>query len=298
MASDRHKKKMATGDLIFNVIIYTFLALVVIVTLFPFINNLAYSFSNKYSAVAGGIHLLPRKWTLDNYIVLLKDYPGVRRGLRTSLLRTLLATPVSLAVNALLAFILSRKKYLFKSGFALFWVITMYLQGGIVPTYILYRNLKLTGSFLVYVIPGLVNVLYVLVLRTYMKNLPESLEETAQLEGAGYFRIFTCIVSPLCKPVYAAIALFIAVYHWNSWFDALLYNRLVAELTTVNFEIMKFLSELRHNQIIDYTIKCRTTTPHTIRSAAIVLAVLPLMTAFPFFQKYFVAGLTVGGIKD
>ena len=109
------------------------------------------------------------------------------------------------------------KRFLFKKQLSLFWVITMYVNGGMIPTFLLYKGLGLTNSFWVYVIPGMISAFNMLVIRTYMNGLPDSLEESAQLDGAGYFTIFTKIISPLCKPVYATVALFVAVGQWNSW---------------------------------------------------------------------------------
>ena len=293
------RKKMAKGDAVFNAVIYTFFALVVLVTLYPLINRLAYSFNEQLDAVKGHIHFLPRILVLRNYKDALKIV-GVQRGLLISFARTVVGTATSLAVNALLAFILSRKKYLFKRAFTLFWIMTIYIQGGIIPTYILYSKLNLRANFLVYIIPGMINALYVLVIRTYMKGIPDSLEEAAQLEGAGYGRIFISVVSPLCKPVYAAVGLFIATSQWNAWFDTMLYNKFSPELTTVQYELYKMGQVLRAvtNDMVSDAAGSRSGTAHTVKCAVSIVAMLPLLIAYPFFQKHFIAGLKVEGIKD
>ena len=206
----KHKKKMATEDLVFTIINTVFLVLFAIVTLYPVLNTLAYSFNEGNDAVRGGIHLLPRKWSIRSYEEILFERPGIRVGAKITVLRTVIGTLTSLAANALLSFILSRKKFLFKSGLSLFWIITMYASGGMIPVLILFRYLHLTSSFWVYVIPGMVSAFNVMVMRTYMAGIPDSLEEAAQLEGAGYMRVFWSIITPLCKPVYATIALFVA----------------------------------------------------------------------------------------
>ena len=144
----------------------------------------------------------------------------------------------------LLAYIISRKRFLFRSQLSLFWVITMYVNGGMIPTLVLYRNMNLTNSFWVYVIPGMVSAFNVLVMRTFMEGLPSALEESAMIDGANDFTIFTRIISPLCKPVYATVALFVAVGQWNSWFDAMLYNRMNTQYTTLQYELMKLLSSV------------------------------------------------------
>ena len=299
----KHKKRMATEDIIFTIVNTTILLLFAIVTLYPVLNTLAYSFNEGNDAVRGGIYLLPRKWSLRSYEEILFERPGIRVGAKITVLRTVIGTLTSLAANALLSFILSRKKFLFKSGVSLFWIITMYASGGMIPVLILYRYLHLTSSFWVYVIPGLVSAFNVMVMRTYMQGIPDSLEEAAQLEGAGYMRVFWSIVTPLCKPVYATIALFVAVYHWNSWFDAMLYNRFNPEFTTLQYELMKLLDSV--SATIGVTsgaqmtaASAKTITPITVRSAASIATMAPIIALYPFLQRYFVTGLTIGGVKE
>ena len=178
-----------------------FMVLFVIITLYPVLNTLAISFNDGTDALRGGIYLLPRKWSTQNYTtVLQKD--NLITGAYISVLRTVIGTLTALAANALLAFIVSRKRFLFRRQLSLFWVITMYVNGGMIPVFLLYKGLGLTNSFWVYIIPGMVSAFNMLVLRTYMEGIPESLEESAQLDGAGYMTIFVKIISPLCLPVY------------------------------------------------------------------------------------------------
>lgn len=271
----------------------------VVVTLYPVFNTLVISFNNGLDAVKGGIHLWPRKFTLENYVTVLKR-KNLLTGAWISIMRTILGTLTSLAVNALLAFIVSRKRFLFKSQLSLFWVITMYVNGGMIPTFLLYKNLGLTNSFWVYVVPGMVSAFNMLVLRTYMLGLPDSLEESAQLDGAGYITIFVKIISPLCKPVYATIALFVAVYHWNSWFDSMLYNRMSDQYTTLQYELMKLLSSVMNQSGSADALKnvSSSVTPVTVRAAATILTMLPIVCLYPFLQRYFVTGLTIGGVKE
>ena len=299
----KHKKRMATEDLIFTIVNTIILVLFAVVTLYPVLNTLAYSFNEGNDAVRGGIYLLPRKWSLRSYEEIIFERPGIRVGAKITVLRTIIGTLTSLAANALLSFILSRKKFLFKSGVSLFWIITMYASGGMIPVLILYRYLHLTSSFWVYVIPGLVSAFNVMVMRTYMQGIPDSLEEAAQLEGAGYMRVFWSIVTPLCKPVYATIALFIAVYHWNSWFDAMLYNRFDPQFTTLQYELMKLLDSVSATTGVTSgaqmtAASAKTITPITVRSAASIATMAPIIALYPFLQRYFVTGLTIGGVKE
>lgn len=273
----------------------------VVITLYPVLNTVAISFNDGIDAVRGGIYLWPRKFAMKNYQTVLA-MENLVTGAKITVARTVIGTATSLVVNALLAYVVSRKRFLFKSQLSLFWVVTMYVNGGLIPVFLLYRNLGLTGTFWVYVVPGMVSAWNMLVLRTYMMGLPDSLEESAQLDGAGYMTIFIKIISPLCKPVYATVVLFVAVGQWNSWFDAMLYNRMKTEYTTLQYELMKLLSSVMQQSGSAAAASERgaaaAITPLTIRAAATVVTMLPIICLYPFLQRYFVTGLTIGGVKE
>ena len=296
------KYKRTVGGELFTIFNAIFMIAFVIITLYPVLNTLAVSFNDGTDALRGGIYLWPRKWSLQNYsTVLQKD--NLITGAYISVARTVLGTVFGLAANALLAFIVSRKKFLFKSQLSLFWVITMYVNGGMIPVFLVYKGLGLTISFWVYVIPGMLGAFNMLVMRTYMLGISDSLEESAQLDGAGYMTIFIKIISPLCKPVYATVALFIAVGQWNSWFDAMLYNRMSDQYTTMQYELMKLLSSVTNQGATAETMQnaveaAGAVTPTSIRAAATIITMLPIVCLYPFLQRYFVAGLTIGGVKE
>ena len=293
------KKKTSTADKIFVVCNTIFMVVFVVITLYPVLNTLAISFNDGIDTIRGGMHLWPRKFTFKNYQTVFQKQ-NLLTGAYITVARTILGTFLSLALNAILAFIISRKKFLFKSQLSLFWVITMYVNGGMIPTFLVYNGLGLTNSFWVYVIPGMISAFNMLVLRTYMQGIPDSLEESAQLDGAGYTVIFLKIISPLCKPVYATIALFVAVYQWNSWFDSMLYNRMSSKLTTLQYELMKLLSSVMQQSGSAEAAKnaAAAVTPASVRAAATIVTMLPIICLYPFLQRYFVTGLTIGGVKE
>lgn len=296
------KRKTSLADKTFVVCNTLFMIAFVVITLYPVLNTLAISLNDGIDAVRGGIHLFPRKFTWKNYQTVLGKQ-NMLQGAYITVLRTVLGTLLSLVTNALLAFVVSRKRFLFKSQLSLFWVITMYVNGGLIPVFLLYRNLGLTGTFWVYIIPGTISAFNMLVLRTYMTGLPDSLEESAQLDGAGYWTVFSKIISPLCKPVYATVALFVAVGQWNSWFDAMLYNRMKSEYTTLQYELMKLLSSVMQQggnaaNASAAGANSAAVTPVTVRSAATIATMLPIICLYPFLQRYFVTGLTIGGVKE
>lgn len=287
------------ADKVFVVCNTVFMILFVIITLYPVLNTLAVSFNDGTDALRGGIYLWPRKWTLKNYTTVLQKNNLVT-GAFISVARTVIGTVLALVSNAILAFIVSRKKFLFKKQLSFFWVVTMYVNGGLIPTFLLYKNLGMTNSFAVYVVPGMISAFNMLVIRTYMNGIPDSLEESAQLDGAGYGTIFLKIISPLCKPVYATVALFVAVGQWNSWFDAMLYNRLDGKLTTLQYELMKLLSSVTSQVTSVEAMKNSSgnVTPTSVRAAATILTMMPIICLYPFLQKYFVTGMTLGGVKE
>lgn len=295
-----YKTKTSFADKAFVVCNTIFMILFVVITLYPVLNTVAISFNDGIDAVRGGIYLWPRKFTMKNYNTVLGQQ-NIVTGAYISVLRTIIGTVLALVTNALLAYVVSRKRFLFKAQLSLFWVITMYVNGGMIPVLLLYKTLGLTNTFWVYVIPGMISAFNMLVMRTYMNGLPDALEESAQIDGAGDFIIFAKIISPLCKPVYATVALFVAVGQWNSWFDTMLYNRMKGEYTTLQYELMKLLSSVMQQSgsaTSMNTVNASTVTPVSVRAAATVVTMLPIICLYPFLQRYFVAGLTIGGVKE
>ena len=295
----RPKHKSNISSKLFTICNTVFMIAFVIVTLYPVLNTLAISLNEGTDALRGGIYLWPRKLTFQNYIAVLEK-KNLLTGAYVTVARTVIGTLMALVANALLAFIVSRKRFLFKRQLSLFWVVTMYVNGGLIPTFLLYKGIGLTNSFWVYVVPGMISAFNMLVIRTFMLGIPESLEESAQLDGAGYMTIFIKIISPLCKPVYATVALFVAVHQWNSWFDAMLYNRMSTDLTTLQYELMKLLSSITMQGASADSMKnaVSAVTPASVRAAATIITMLPIVCLYPFLQRYFVAGLTIGGVKE
>lgn len=293
------KKKSSVGDKVFTIVNTLILTIFVIITLYPILNTLAISFNDGTDALRGGIYLWPRVFTWKNYQTIIHKQ-NLLIATEISILRTVIATVTQLFVTALLAYVLSRRNFIFRKQISLLYVLTMYVNGGLIPTFMLYKSLGLTNSIWVYIIPGMVSAFNMLVIRTYMVGLPDSLQESAEIDGAGHFTIFLRIIVPLCKPVFATIALFIAVYQWNSWFDTMLYNRMRGEYTTLQYELMKLLSAVTNNSANAETMKQtgNQVTPASIRAAATIITSLPIVCLYPFLQRYFVTGLTIGGVKE
>lgn len=300
----KRRKRIKIGGLIYSLIIGLILTIFVIVTLYPILNTLAVSFNDAIDSLRGGIHLWPRKFTWQNYKTVVGKN-NIITGFYISVLRTVVGTVLQLSATALIAYVVSRKDFVFAKPITVLYVLTMYVNGGLIPTFLLNRALGLANSFWVYILPGMVSAFNMLVIRTYINGLPESLQESAMIDGANFTTIFVKIIVPLCKPVFATIALFIAVYQWNSWFDTMLYNRMNDNLTTLQYELMKLLSSVSQlsgnadtSRVASQSGASTQVTTVSIRAAATILTSLPIVALYPFLQRYFVTGLTIGGIKE
>lgn len=298
-------KKWLTGSNLFDITNTIILSLLLVLTLYPFLNVIALSLNDATDSMKGGIYLLPRKFTLFNYKDLIGDSHIWHAGM-ISILRTVIAVVSGVFLTAMVAYTISRKEYVLRKFITMAYVFTMYIDGGLIPTYFLIRDVGLVNNFAVYVLPGIVTAFNLLVIRTYIHSLPESLNESAKIDGAGDFRIFVQIIFPLCMPVLATIALFIAVAQWNAWFDTFLYASNNPNLSTLQYELMKILQSA--NQQVTGTMEQslqdasagqteHAVTPGSIRATMTVVSSLPIILVYPFLQRYFVKGLTLGGVK-
>jgi putative aldouronate transport system permease protein len=282
-------------------LILLFMVFVITITLYPFLNVLAKSLNDPIDTVKGGVHIFPRAFTLANYIGLFESGSNLPIAFRTSVLRTVIGAASGVLCCAMFAFALCRRDFIFRKSFTIFLVITMYVGGGMIPEYLLIRNLGLINNFLVYILPGLINAFNVIVIRAYMDTIPFSLQESAKIDGANDVYIFFRIIIPLCKPVLATIALFIAVGQWNSWFDTYLYARNTVSLSTLQYELMKVLDSaqaISATDIYSMGLRAARRNPEAIKMAITVIATVPILMIYPFLQKYFVTGITLGAVKE
>ncbi|MBN2735633.1 MAG: carbohydrate ABC transporter permease [Spirochaetales bacterium] len=295
------KIKGTSGERIFDIVNNIIMTLILIITLYPFLNVLALSFNSSMDSVKGGITIFPRVFTLDNYITIIK-FGNIPRAFMISVLRTFFGTTTSLIACSMVAYALSRKNFSFRKILSPFLAITLYVSGGLIPVFLLIRDIKLMNNFLVYILPPMVNAFYIFMIRTYMDNLPEELFESAKMDGANDFAIFYKIMMPLCKPVLATIALFIAVAQWNTWFDTYIYCGSKPELSTLQYELMKILqnAQLTAGDAAVYAnqaMAIQTVTPDSIKMAITIITITPILVVYPFLQGYFVEGMTLGAVK-
>ncbi|MFP4113958.1 MAG: carbohydrate ABC transporter permease [Spirochaetota bacterium] len=298
--------KMSAQDYVFDTIKVVLLVLLVVVTLYPFLNVLAISLNDPYDAMRGGIRIWPRQFSLLNYRDTLGDQ-NIITATRNSVLRTVISALVQTFCTAMVAYTLSRREYVFRFPIAMVYVITMYVDGGLIPTYFLFRGLGLINSFQVYWIPGLTVAFNMLVIRTYIRGISESFVESAKIEGANDFYVFMRIILPLSVPVLATIILFTAVWQWNQWWDTFIFNSSKVNLTTLQYELMKKIQSA--NAAMSGTsmqdafsrgsnVSGNMVTPASLRAAMTIIVSLPIVMVYPFLQRYFIHGLTIGGVKE
>jgi len=291
-----------TSDRIFVFFNTLLMLFVIVVMLYPFLNTLAVSFNNATDSLKGGIFLWPRKFTTGNYKSIFEN-PLLFTAFKNSILRTVISTVLGLFFCSMAAYVISRAEFLLNKFVTIYFLMTMYVTAGLFPMYFLYRGLGLINSFNVYWIPGLFSAFNIIIIRTYMQGLPDSLVEAARIDGAGEFRTFIQIILPICKPVLATVGLWIAVGNWNDWFTTFIYAP-TDSLTTLQYELMKRLAtamaQMAKQQAEFLAASTGTfdnVTPVAIRATITIVAAVPILCVYPFLQKYFVKGVHVGSVK-
>ena len=299
------KRRWSTERIVFTSLNTTFLVALAVITVYPLLNTLAISLNDGMDAVRGGIGIWPRVFSLKNYEVVL-NMDSIYQAFIMSVLKTVVVVVTNLFFTSMLAYALSRKEFLFRRPITLIFVLTLYFDAGLIPNYLLIKDLGMLNSFQAYWVPVMISAFNLIILRTYMKSIPEEITESARMDGAGEFRTWWQIIMPLCKPVLAVIGLFVAVGSWNAWLDTLLYNSGDPNLTTLQYELQKLLASSMNagansgNSAANQAAVGaggQLTTPVALRSAITMVAAVPILLVYPFLQKHFVSGLMIGSVK-
>lgn len=292
------KRKQRTNvDIAFDVMFAVLGFLALIICLYPMYFVVVASFSNPRMVLAGKTFLIPRGVTLEGYQLVFED-PRIWTGLKNTLAYTLGGTAISLVATLMASYALSRKELPFRNGIMLFFTVTMFFSGGLIPTYLVISDLGLLNTYWVMVLPGAVSVYNMIIARTFFStNIPEELFESARLDGCSYTRFLFKIGMPLCRAIVAVIALYYAVGYWNEYYKALIYIS-DPEKTTLQMVLRNILlstQESADQSGMDYS--SRLMTSEQIKYALIVVSTLPIMMVYPFLQKFFAKGVMLGSIK-
>ncbi|SDD18160.1 putative aldouronate transport system permease protein [Paenibacillus sp. UNCCL117] len=295
--------RLAWEDRVFTVFIYTALTLLGFLTFYPFWNAAVVSFNEGTDTSLGNITFWPRVFTLENYAVVLKDI-RILKGFVVSIARTLVGTFLTISITALFAYGMSRKELIGRNYYMTFAILTLYFSGGLIPTYLLIRNLGMFDSFWVFVIPTMVNVWSMIIFRTFFKEIPPGLEDAARIDGCGYWSTFIRVVVPLSGPVIATLSLFAAIVHWNDWFVASIYinNKDLLPVQTLLKQTLEsnIASELNSadSASTSFIMRSQTYTTKSLTMATMMVTTLPIVLVYPFLQRYFVKGVLVGSLKE
>ena len=296
----RHKKITRTpGEWVLDIVKVVFLAFVVVVTVYPFWNIFIISINDATDAIRGGLYFLPRKLSLSSYAEILGRSTFLA-SIKVSVGRTLIGTPIAVLVTAMLAYPLSRKDLVGRKFWNLLFVFTMYFGGGLVPYYMVLKGIHMLNTFWVFIFPMMMSVYNMILIRSYIESMPDSLFEAAKIDGANDLVVFVKMVIPLSKPILMTVALFVAINQWNSWFDAYLYtsDQALKPMQSILVEILnQYQTGASTSQAMSNAKAGVTVTPDSIRMAATMVATLPIIMVYPFVQKYFEKGIMLGAVK-
>ena len=290
--------KESAGEKIFAVFNYAFFVVLGTITLFPFLNVIAKSLSSEAAVVSGIVTIFPIDFQVGTYELVLGNRQFIN-SFRITIIVTLIGTLASLLMTVLAAYPLSKPNLKFRKPILLIYVFTMLFNGGIIPTYLVMRELQMINTIWALFVPGLISVFNMLIVKNYFEALPESLEESAKLDGASNTRILHTIILPLSKPVLATIGLFYAVNLWNSYFNAMIYIT-APELKTLQLYLKELIASTQEVMTTAGQVDVSrdlNQTPEAVRAASIVTATVPILLVYPFLQKHFVKGVLVGSVK-
>ena len=292
--------RRSVEDRCFDTVNWTLLILIALITLYPFYYILILSFNEGNDAVRGGIYLLPRVFTLNNYREFFSD-PTWLSALWVTVARTVLGTLISVGFTSVVSYALSRKNLVGRKVYMKIMIFAMYFSGGMIPYYNLLKALGLLNSFLVYLIPGALNLFFVMTGISFFQDIPEEVIESAYPDGAGDGKIFISIILPISLPLLATMTLFIAVNHWNSWIDAAYYVR-SDQLRTLAYKMREVINQSMTPTTTDATTlqfasEHSKTTTTSLQMAAMIVSIGPILFVYPFLQKYFAKGMMLGAVK-
>lgn len=292
--SERIVARRTVGDNVITV----FMVIICFLALYPVWYTLIVSFNNSEDTLRGGIYFFPRKFTLESYRTVFQD-KSIIKAFGITIMRTLVGTVTSVVFTSMVAYSFSKKHIMGNKVYMIIGTITMFFGGGLIPTFILYKNIGLYDNFLVYVIPSMFNFYNMIIFMSFFREMPVEIEESAKLDGANDIFIFFRIIFPLSMPVIATIALFNGVWQWNDYFTGVMYinNSDLQPIQTFLYRIIASASASKAVVSLPAGISAQQVSSQSVRLATMVVTTLPIVCVYPFLQKYFVKGMLVGSVK-
>ena len=300
----KKKKKLTKGDVTFNIINYAVFLILTIICAYPFYYLIINTISSNDLSANGFINFLPQQIHFENYVQAFK-LRGLSTAVIVSIARVVLGTAATVLASAFLGFMFTQEKMWARKFWYRFIVITMYFNAGLIPMYLTMQNLHLTNTFWVYIIPGIVQPFNIILVKTYVESIPKSLQEAAEIDGAGILKIFRRVILPTSTPILATVAIFSAVGHWNSFQDTLMYIT-DQSLWTLQYLLYSYINQasslatLIKNSLGSSQNMMALATQQTstsVRMTVSVIVVIPILCIYPMFQKHFVKGIMIGSVK-
>lgn len=299
--SKHSKIKRSTGTFIFDTVNMIFMLVICFLCIYPIWYVIVNSFNDAKDAMLGGIYWWPRMFSLENYKAVFEDN-SVVQAFKVTIGKTIIGTTINVFFTAMVAYPLSKPNLVGRKFYMLMGTITMFFSGGLIPTFILFKKMSLLNNFMVYIIPAAFNFFNLLIFINFFREIPQSLEESARIDGGSEWKVFTRIILPLSKPVLATIALFAGVGQWNDYFGGLMYMTDRVDLEPIQTYLYRMVAQVQSSQVAGSisasNITASDTTSTSIKLATMVITTLPICCVYPFLQKYFVKGMMVGAVKE
>ena len=295
-------EKRSVGEIIFDICNILFMILLAITMVYPFWNIAVKSISTNAAANSPGLHLWTNEPVFEAYRSILHNkYLGT--AFRNTIFRTVVGTATNVLLSVIVAYPLSKKYLPLRTLWTTIIVFTMFFGGGLIPSYLINKNLGLVGSWLSWILPGAIGTYNMIIVRNYFQSLPPDLEESARIDGASEMRVLFQIVLPISVPIIATVALWYAVGHWNSWFDAMVYTSRENDLIVLQLLLRRMLIEGTDQHLTSgadgTTVQENgfVPTPDVLKCATIMVSSIPIICVYPFVQRYFMKGIMVGSLK-
>nr|WP_238653321.1 carbohydrate ABC transporter permease [Paenibacillus piscarius] len=297
---EMRKKPVNRDKMILSIVGYITLTILAVFCVFPFILVISSSLSEESAIIEKGFQIFPTAFSTEAYSLLFKYPTEMLKAYGITISVTAIGTLVGLFLTSMTAYVLSRRDFKWRSSFSFFFFFTTLFSGGLVPWYLMIVNyLHLKDTLLVLILPMLMNVFYIIVMKSFMSSIPDAITESAKIDGAGDFRIFMQLIVPLSKPALATIGLFIALAYWNDWYNALLFIS-KSDLMPLQYYLYKMLGNMdgmRKAMMASGAVVNSNLPTESLKMAMTIVATGPILLAYPFIQKYFVTGLTIGAVK-
>lgn len=288
--------KVSADEVTLSFIAYVVSGLFALICVLPFIYVLVYSIIPYSEYLKNPFNLIPKNITFEAYKMAM-DYKYLWTGYKNTMFIAIVGTICSLILLVLTAYPLAKRDLKGQKFIMTLWIITMFFSGGMIPNYLLIRSLGLLNNLWSVILPGLLGAYNLILMINYIRGLPTSIEEAALIEGANDIQVLFRIILPLCLPIIATLGLFTVVGYWNSYFDAIIYLT-KREMWPLQLVLREIVFESAANEMELQGVEQRIIQPFTLKMASIIIATLPIMCVYPFLQKYFMAGLVLGGVKE